>query len=292
MTANRILDKTLTWAIRWTVRAAIASILPFVTLGGNAWAQHSGELQTVQGRVQSLSTAPMGEVDGAVLDDGTMVHWPPHLADRFSAVAVTGDRINVVGRMETGPEGDTHFEAAKVTNLRTSASAESELGPPPPAPARPGGPPRPGSLTQRNVLAPRTNQARTAEGRVMSFTTAPMGEVDGAVLDDGTVVHWPPHLADRFSAVVTRGDRIKVNGFNETGPAGDTHFEVQTAVNLGTKRSATADGGPPEGRLESDRSGDFAPSSAATAEVERRLKVLEDQIAQLREEIRRLRDEL
>jgi hypothetical protein len=118
------------------------------------------------------------------------------------------------------------------------------------------------------------------------MTSPPMGEIDGAVLDDGTVIHWPPHLADRFSAIIARGDRVKVAGWMETGPAGDTHFEVLTATNLRTNASASKDvAGPPSrssGRVAPDESGD----------VERRLKALEDQIVQLREQIRKIREEL
>ena len=273
----------LTWASRMAPLVAIGLLLPFFTSEGKAQAPRFGEARTAQGRVQSLTTAPMGEVDGAVLDDGTVIHWPPHLADRFTAIASKGDSIRVAGRMETGPAGDTHLEVRTVTNLRTNVSAENGFGPPPPPPGpdrRLGPPPRP--------LGPRFGEVKTAEGRVQSFTTAPMGEVDGAVLDDGTVIHWPPHLADRFTAIVARGERVKVSGWMETGPAGDTHLEVQTATNVRTNASASNDAVQPADRIVPDNSGDFAVSSERGGDVERRLKALEDQITQLREEVRRL----
>jgi hypothetical protein len=257
---------------------AIALALPFVASQGKAQAPRFGEAKTAQGRVQSLTTAPMGEVDGAVLDDGTVIHWPPHLADRFTAVASKGDRIRVAGRMETGPAGDTHLEVQTATNLRTNTSAENDFGPPPPPPgsgrrlAPP--PPPPGN---------RFGETKTIQGRVQSLTTAPMGEVDGATLDDGTVIHWPPHLADRFTALVARGDRVRVTGWMETGPAGDIHLEVRTVTNLRTDATASNDVAGP-GRIGSD---EFAVSPERGGDVERRLKALEDQIAQLREEVRR-----
>ena len=68
----------------------------------------------------------MGEIDGAILDSGTVIHWPPHLADRFSGVAVRGDRIRVTGWMETGPEGDTQLEVRTITNVRTNASIAND----------------------------------------------------------------------------------------------------------------------------------------------------------------------
>ena len=46
----------------------------------------------------------------------------------------------------------------------------------------------------------------TVRGTVKEFTTAPKGEQDGVILTDGTWAHWPPHLADRFSSILARGD--------------------------------------------------------------------------------------
>jgi hypothetical protein len=142
--------------------------------------------------------------------------------------------------------------------------------------------------SEGKAQATRFGEARTAQGRVQSLTTAPMGEVDGATLDDGTVIHWPPHLADRFTAVITCGDRVKASGWMETGPAGDAHLEVRTATNLRTNDTASNDASPPPSRVASDGSGDFVASPERTNDVERRLKELEKQIAQLRDELRRL----
>ncbi len=91
----------------------------------------AGEGRTVQGTVRSLMTAPGGELDGATLDDGTVIHWPPHLAERFSAVAGRGEQVRATGRMEAGPAGDTRLEVRSVTNLRTNQTAQSDGGPPP-----------------------------------------------------------------------------------------------------------------------------------------------------------------
>ena len=272
---------------------AIALTLSFAFSEGKAQVPGSGDPTTSQGTVRSLTTAPMGEIDGAVLDDGTVIHWPPHLADRFSAVVTRGDRIQVVGRIETGPAGDTHLEVQTVTNLRTKDSRENDALPPGPGPRRRPLPSPPG-LTQGN--APTATTSQTAQGKVQRMTTAPMGEIDGAVLDDGTVIHWPPHLADRFSAIIGRGDHVKVSGWMETGPAGDTHFEVLRATNLRTSTSASNDvPGPPSrspGRVAPDDSDDFAATTNQSADDERRLKALENQMVELLRGNPKLRDEL
>ncbi len=288
--------RSLRWMTRWpsglAPLGALALALPFALSEAKAQALGFGETRTAQGTVQRLTAAPMGEIDGAVLDDGTVIHWPPHLADRFSAIVARGDRIRAIGRMETGPAGDTHLEVQTVTNLRTNDLRENDA--PPPGPGLRRGPLPPPALRPGND--PTATASRTAQGTVQRLTTAPMGEIDGAVLDDGTVIHWPPHLADRFTAIVARGDRIKVSGWIEAGPAGDSHFEVVTATNLRTNATTTNDVDvpprPAPGRLPADGSGDFAAPSGRQEDVERRLKALEDQIAQMRDEIRKIRDEL
>lgn len=244
------------------------------------------DISTVRGKVERFTTAPLGETDGAMLDDGTWLHWPPHLQNQFTAILSKGDRIQATGRTETGPAGDTHFEVQYVTNLRTKAKAENPdfgNGPPPPSPGLRG---RAAPLPPP-AASGGDGDASTVRGKVDRFTTAPRGEVDGAVLEDGTWLHWPPHMQDRFTAILKEGDRVRAIGRTETGPAGDTHFEVQSVTNLHTSAKAKnqdyANGPPPPppGR-------GVAPSCA---DREQRLRDLENQVEQLRREIQRLRAE-
>jgi hypothetical protein len=112
----------------------------------------AGDTTTVKGKVDRFTAAPRGETDGAVLDDGTWLHWPPHMQDRFKDILKEGDRVRATGRNETGPAGDKHFEVQRVTNVRTSAVAENPdyaNGPPPPPPGRGVAPERPADRDQR-----------------------------------------------------------------------------------------------------------------------------------------------
>jgi len=244
-----------------------------------AQAQQDRDIETVQGKVQSFTTAPKGEVDGAVLDDGTWLHWPPHMQDRFANILGKGDRVRATGRTETGPKGDTHFEVQSVTNLRNNKTAEN--------PDFANGPPPPGPRGRVGKAAPAdSGDVSTVRGKVQRFTTAPKGEVDGAVLDDGTWLHWPPHMQERFTNIIKEGDRVRASGRTETGPKGDTHFEVQSVTNLRSDAKAEnpdfANGPPPP------------PSGRGVApptDREQRLRDLEDQVEQLRREIQRLRRE-
>jgi hypothetical protein len=133
---------------------------------------------------------------------------------------------------------------------------------------------------------PGAGDTTTVRGTVKDYTTAPRGEVDGAVLEDGTWLHWPPHMQDRFTDVVKKGDRVRASGRTETGPAGDTHFEVRSVTNLRSNAAAEnpdyAKGPPPAPR---------GRGPARIADRDQRLRDLEDQLDQLRREIDRLRRE-
>jgi hypothetical protein len=77
----------------------------------------------------------------------------------------------------------------------------------------------------------------TIRGEVKSFTTAPKGETDGALLTGGDYVHWPPHAGERIAAIVKVGDSLESAGRWETGPEGDRRFEADRVVNTATKAS-------------------------------------------------------
>jgi hypothetical protein len=131
------------------------------------------------------------------------------------------------------------------------------------------------------------SSAVEVRGNVQRMTTAPRGEIDGSVLDNGTVLHWPPHMQDRFANLIKEGDLVRATGRTETGPAGDTHFEIRSLRNVRT--NATAENpdftnGPPT-LAPGPQS---APAVNAT-DIEHRLRDMQNQIDALRREIDRLR---
>ncbi|HJT35547.1 MAG TPA: hypothetical protein VJ783_26200 [Pirellulales bacterium] len=250
-------------ALAFATAAAMASLV----FGDELRAQGRANATTARGTIERMTTAPKGEIDGAVLDDGTWIHWPPHLEDRFTAAVDTGDRVEALGRMETGKKGDSRFEVRMLTNLDTNATVENDeprgkrkkgRGGPPPEPRRFG-------------------PTETVRGTVERLTTAPKGETDGAILDDGTFIHWPPHLEDRFAAVVSRGDRIEAVGFHGRGKRGEERFEVESLTNLRTDKTAQRDDGPPRDRRRDDRGANRSRS---------------EQIRQLKEEVERIEREI
>ena len=234
---------------------AAGLLLFFVLAEIKAQTPDAAQATDARGNVQRMTTAPRGEIDGAVLDNGTVLHWPPHMQDRFANLIKQGDQVRATGRTETGPAGDTHFEIQTVTNLRTNATAENpDFANGPPllgrGPRGRGRRMRPPAGPDVAIAPDARNQVSAVEvrGAVQRMTTAPRGEIDGAVLDNGTWLHWPPHMQAQFSNVIKAGDQVRANGRTVTGPAGDTHFEVQSVTNLRSNATAENPGyafGPP-----------------------------------------------
>ena len=138
---------------------------------GDKGPPRGAEILTVRGTVREFTTAPKGEKDGVILTDGTVVHWPPHLEDRFSNIVAKGDKVKVVGaRWKRVPEG----EIPRITEILAPDGTTG--APTKPAASRAGG--EPGVVLGETV---------TATGNVREFTTAKKGEVDGFVLSDGQV---------------------------------------------------------------------------------------------------------
>jgi len=226
--------------------------------------------QTEKGTIERFTKAPHGDVDGAVLADGTVIHWPPHVGERVANLVAKGDRIKVVGRTETGPEGDTHFEAQTITNLQSDKSLDVANYPPP----------GPDEREVRGKQTPNRADMRTVEGKVRRFSTAPRGEVDGAVLDDGTVVHWPPHMQNQFKEVLDKGDRVRASGWMETGPEGDTHLEVRNLTNLESNASVVT-----------EDAGQRSKRSNGRSDRDERIEALQKQLDQMQKALDQLRRE-
>lgn len=128
----------------------------------------------------------------------------------------------------------------------------------------------------KDPKGPQFGEVKTVQGTVQDFTTAPKGEVDGLILSDGTAIHWPPHMAQQFSGIVAKGDKVKAVGRMANDPKGGTKLETATLTNLRTGKSQTN----PDLEL---------PESTKSGSVEQRLQKLADRMDELLQEVRRLK---
>jgi len=215
---------------------------------------------TVQGTVRTLSYGPAGDVNGVILDQGTEVHVPPDQAGQLNSLAPIGARVQVSGWIHTGPLGDTHVDATTITNSNNRATITFQTPPPPPGPGAPlSGPPDPNAagaptlpppaplamVPQPAPVSSNPGTDTTVTGVVRSFNYGAAGEVNGVVLDQGTVVYFPPEQAGQVAQLVRVGSRIRVRGWVRQGPAGNALIGAETMTNRTTGNSISVADQPP-----------------------------------------------
>jgi hypothetical protein len=158
-----------------------------VTMGATAYSQtmdpvwDSSQLPESHGTVRQYTLTPRGDVDGLILSDGTEVKLPPHLTGQVVFAIRPGDQVSIRGlRARAIPL----IDAGSITNVATGKSVVDN-GPP-------GRPDRGGY-----------EQAYSA--RIASTLHGKRGEVNGALLDDGTVLRLPPPEAERLEGWLRPG---------------------------------------------------------------------------------------
>jgi hypothetical protein len=173
----------------------------------------------LQGTVARLLPTPQGEVDGLMLEDGRIVRFPPHMSAALLGAIGQGDAVIIEGM--TRPVGG-EMRAWRITN-RTSGRSVTETPPT--------FPPEPRAWSGHDMRV---------TGVVRRTLTGGRGETNGVILDDGTVVRFPPSVGEAFANILVPGTRLVAQGYGSSGPAG-TALE---AVALGSSESAMMIVGP------------------------------------------------
>lgn len=166
---------------------------------------HSQSSAVVEGTVVQYLMNHHGEVDGLLLNDGTQVHFPPHMEKDLVAVAKPNDPVSVQGyRSFARPI----VKAYAITNTRSGQSVVEE------DPA----------LLDRPIIPPWVKDwslvERHAEGPIRVLLYGPRGELNGVVLEDHTIVRVPPHVAYQVAGLFQVGQQISAIGYgteNEYG---------------------------------------------------------------------------
>jgi chitodextrinase len=200
---------------------------------------------------------------GVIFVKGTAGHVPPDQASQLNSLAPIGARVQVSGWIHTGPLGDTHVDATTITNSNNRATMGFQTPPPPPGPGAPlSGPPDPNAagapppppapspvVPQPAPVSSNPGADTTVTGVVRSFNYGAAGEVNGVILDQGTVVYFPPEQAGQVAQLVRVGSRIRVHGWVRQGPAGNALIGAETMTNRTTGNSiSVADQPPPPPR--------------------------------------------
>jgi hypothetical protein len=181
-----------------------------------------------RGTVQHFTLTPMGEIDGVILADGTEVHVPPHLTAEMASAVRIGDTVSVQGyRSPSAPV----VAATSITDTNTRQTVVDN-GPPPPGSR----PPPPG------VPAVGAQQA-TVQAKVQRSLYGPAGDVNGALLEDGTIVRLPPPTAYQVASLLNPGQVLAVQGWELTTAYG----RVIDAQAVGASSGQLTQVAPPPG---------------------------------------------
>lgn len=215
--------------------AAILATGPVLAQDASVW--DPGTLPETKGTVKQYTLTPRGDVDGLILTDGTEVKLPPRMSGAVVFTVRLGDAVVVRGmRARALPLVD----GASLRNEATGATLVT-LGPPePPA------------------------DDATLSGRIAALLHGRRGEVNGALLNDGTTLRLPPHEAARLSATLRAGQAVSARGAIVRSPLG-TVVEVRA---LGTSPDAMVEVGgrpprPPGPRAEAGKPDGPPPPGAA-----------------------------
>jgi hypothetical protein len=215
------------------IRALAGALLITTALGAGATvhAQKAGsvwdplQLPETKGIVKQYTLTPRGDVDGLILNDGTEITLPPHLAAQIVYAVRPGDAVSVRGlKARALPLVD----AATVTNIVTGASIVDN-----------GPPDGPG----------RDSVETTISGKVAAALHGKRGEVNGAMLENGTVLRMPPPEAEAHQALLQAGQTIAVRGSSLVTPLG-TVIDVRaigTSLEQLTELAAPPPRGGPKG---------------------------------------------
>ncbi|CAB5693567.1 Uncharacterised protein [Delftia tsuruhatensis] len=163
--------------------------------------------------VTRLLTNPYGEVDGLRLSDGTIVRFPPHLAEALTAAVQVGDRVRVIGRRESA----SSVKADAIVNTATGQTVYDQ----PPAPR--GGRPMPAHLRMAGL------QTQQAQGHIDVVLTGPRGEAQGVILSDGSIVRFPPHALQQ---ALRQGQPFAASGLGTRNAYGASLEAVSTGASL------------------------------------------------------------
>src|SRR5437764_13689975 len=164
------MTRTRTLAALLVAGAAIGAGAAYSQTPAAMW--DTSQLPETKGTVKQYTLTPRGDVDGLILNDGTEIKLPPHLTAQIVFAVKPGDAVSVRGLKARAL---SLIDAASVTNFVTGITV-TDNGPP----DGPG----------------RTITETTLTGRIAAVLHGKRGEVNGALLDHGTILRLPPPEAE------------------------------------------------------------------------------------------------
>lgn len=174
-----------------------------------AWAVTTydpAQLPTFHGKVGQYDLAPDGDIDGVILDSGLEVHTSPHQAAEVAAAVRPGDPVTIHGLKAREL---SLVRARSLTNDNSAATViDSGDSLQEDAHGRDGGRGR----HRGHHRGGGRGTAAEIHGKIKMQLHDTDGDVDGVLLTDGTIVHFPSQMATAKAAQLAPGQDLFVQG--------------------------------------------------------------------------------
>lgn len=162
-----------------------------------------GQATQISGVVSQYLLNGNGEADGLLLQDGTQVKFPPHMSADLVKAVRPNDKVNIEGSRESSRRVRAFTISDEATHQTVTESRPSEFRRP-----------LPPELRGLNL------KPMEASGQIKAVLTAPRGEVEGAVLNDGTILRVKPDVGQQFANLFVVGQTISAKGYGTQNALG------------------------------------------------------------------------
>ena len=153
-------------------------------------------LPETAGTVDQFLVNKHGEADGFLLTDGGEVHVPPHLSPALLRQVRPGSKVVIRG---VRPRGVDMIAAVAIDTAKGRILDEG-----------------PHAREDDDAFEDAKHGPMSVQGIVKQAIHGPKGETRGAVLEDGRIVRLPPHEAERFAKLLTKGATLAARGDGAT----------------------------------------------------------------------------
>lgn len=192
------------------IAAFVSTTTPLIAQGKKGkGAKHHRQAQVygnqqpaTEARAARLLVNPLGEVDGILLDTGTIVTFPAHMGDELASTVKPGDIVAVKGY----PEAPAQIKGYVVTSTTSNRTVQTL--------------PKPrGGIGMPKFLRNLGLKNMTAQGEVRHMRFG-KGGPNGVILADGTIVRFKREALYRFGALLQIGQRITATGYGSENQFG------------------------------------------------------------------------
>ena len=193
------------------------------------------QFPAIRGELERLTLTARGDIDGFILKDGTEVKTAPGLSTQIAFAIKPGDRVTVHGLRAAALPLVRAVSITDETSHKTIADTELIDGPAPrPAPPPRGNPP------------PAAGPISETSGRARMVLHGAQGEVNGVLLESGTILRFPPDQTAQLISFLQPRQPLVAEGVSLTNAMG-TVVEVDQ---LGPSRDRLVAVGPPSPPME------------------------------------------